>query len=152
MSAILSFLGGSAFRMVWGELANWFKKRQDHRQELEAIEQQARLDAQRHAQTIEAMKLQADLGIKTIEAKSDADQALSDAEAFRVAMTAANTPTGIRWVDAWNGSIRPTAATIAIALWVLALNEAGWKMGEWDRELVGVILGFFFAHRVFAKK
>lgn len=152
MSALLSFLGGSAFRMVWGEVADFFKRRQEHAQELELQRVQGELAAAAHARTMETLRTQAELGIKTIEAQSDADEALAAADAFKVAMGEANKPTGIKGIDAWNGAIRPAAASIAILLWVFALNEQGYKMTEWDRELVGVILGFFFAHRVFSSK
>lgn len=29
-SALFSFLGGSVFRMIWGEVANFVQKKQDH--------------------------------------------------------------------------------------------------------------------------
>jgi hypothetical protein len=66
--------------------------------------------------------------------------------------SALNTPTGIFLVDLWNGVIRPSAASIALFLWVRALNEQGWHMSPWDQELVGAILGFFFAHRFMAAR
>lgn len=151
MSALLSFLGGSAFRAIWGEIAGWVQRQQEHKHEVEMADINAKAEADRHQRSLESMRLQNDLGIKTIQIKADADIALSDAQAFALAMESANKPTGIRWVDAWNGLIRPLAASIAILLWVFALNEQGFKMGDWDKELVGVILGFYFAHRVFQK-
>ena len=32
--ALISFLGGSVFRMVWGEIASWYSKKMDHEHEM----------------------------------------------------------------------------------------------------------------------
>ena len=61
-------------------------------------------------------------------------------------------PTGYPIVDIWNGVIRPTAATIALVLWVLKLNSQNWKMDDWDVALAGMVLGFFFADRSLSKR
>lgn len=151
-TALFSFLGGSVFRAIWGEFSTWMTARQEHRYELERLRVQGDLDAAAHTRNMEATKLQADLGIKTIQVQGEADLGRLDAEGFYRAIEAAQKPTGINWVDAWNGSIRPLAASIAIFLWVVALNAQGFKMSEWDKELVGVILGFFFAGRVLTNR
>lgn len=147
ISALLSFLGGSAFRMIFGAVSEWFDKKQEHQHELERIRIQSDLDKARHEQDCQRLRLQSELGVKEIMVKADADVSRLEADAFVEAMRSATKPIGIKWVDAWNGVIRPLAASIAIILWVLALNESGWMMSEWDKELVGVILGFFFASR-----
>jgi hypothetical protein len=152
LSAILSFLGGSVFRAIWGELSTWFTARQEHRYELDRLRLQGELDAAAHGRNMEAIKVQADLGVKTIMVQADADLGRLEMEGWAGAVKEGLKPTGIALVDTWNGVIRPLAASIAIFLWVVALNAQGWKMSEWDRELVGVILGFFFASRVLTAK
>lgn len=152
ISALLSFLGGSAFRMLWGEIAAWFTAKQEHSHEIERMRLQGELDAAQHARNLEAQRLQADLGIREIAVRSDADMALTELQAWGNAVNNASKPTGIAFVDIWNGIIRPLIATIAVVLWVLALNEQGWKMSEWDKEIVGVVFGFFFASRELAKR
>lgn len=152
ISALISFLGGSAFRMLWGEIAAWFTAKQEHTHELERMRLQGDLDAAQHARNLEAQKLQADLGIKEIAVKSEADLALKDLDVWGRAIESANKATGVVFVDLWNGSIRPLVATIAVVLWVLALNAQGWRMTEWDKEIVGVVFGFFFASRELAKR
>lgn len=151
-TALLSFLGGSVFRMLWGEIAGWVTAHQNHRQEIERLKWQAEADAAQHARNLEAIKVQADLGVQTIRVQAEADTERIEAKAWGAAVATLHQPSGITVVDAWNGIIRPLAASIAILLWVLALNEQGWKMGEWDKELVGVVLGFFFASRELMKR
>ena len=151
-SALFSFLGGSVFRMIWGELSSAWTKHQDHKQELEALELQAKLDQARHEQEMERLKVSSSLNIQQIEVQSNADTAKLDAEAFIASMKTVNAPTGNRYIDAWNGSIRPACATTALLVWWFCLYTQGFVLTEWDKELVGVILGFYFAHRVFTSR
>lgn len=147
MSALLTFLGGSAFRMVWGEVSAFIKNRQEHAQELEMVRIQADIEAAKHERLQEALKVQHSMGIQTVQVQAEADLNRIDAEGFYKAVESSNNPSGVLWVDGWNAAIRPAAATIVILLWVLALNRAGFVMSDFDKELVGVILGFFFANR-----
>lgn len=151
-SALFSFLGGSAFRMLWGEIAAWVSSKQEHSHEIERMRLQAELDAAQHARNLEAQRLQAELGVKEIAVRSEADLALKDLDVWGKAIDNAGKATGFVLVDVWNGIIRPLVATIAVILWVLALNSQGWKMTEWDKEIVGVVFGFFFASRELAKR
>lgn len=152
LEALLSFLGGSVFRMVWGEVSAWYNKRQDHAFELERLRLQTEIDDRAHQRMQEALRLQSELGIKTVEAKALADVATAEADAFAKAMENAFKPTGYAFVDIWNGVIRPSAATIALVLWVLKLNTQGWVMQDWDITLAGTVLGFFFADRSLGKR
>src|SRR5262245_45021766 len=110
MSAILSFLGGGAFRAIWGEFSKWMSARQEHKYEIQRMQVQGGLDAAQHERNLAAIRLQAELGVKTIEVQSDADQARLAAEAFREAVKQSYVPTGVKWVDAWNGCVRPAFA------------------------------------------
>lgn len=152
MSGILSFLGGSAFRLIWSQVAEYLNKKQEHAQEIERMQLQAGLDNDRHRNDCERVRLQADLGVREIMVASNAEVEKLEASAFLEAMkNAIPPPTGIRWVDAWNNIIRPAGATIGYVLVVLELSAAGWVMGDWQRELVGTMLGFFFASRELGK-
>lgn len=151
-SALFSFLGGSVFRMVWGEVADWLKKKQEHQQELDAMRLQAELEAARHERDMARIKMQAELGVKEIQIAGDAAVAKAEADAFVEAMKNANKPTGVLWVDAWNGTIRPAAATIALALWMGDLICKSLVLAEWDKDLIGAVLGYFFADRSLGKR
>lgn len=152
LSALLSFLGGSVFRMIWGEVANFINRKQDHQFELERLKLQSELEDRAHQRTQEALKLQAELGIRTIEAQAESNVLTAEAEAFTEAIKNAMKPTGIYWVDAWNGIIRPAAATLALTLWALKLYSQGFVMQPYDTEITGVVLGFFFADRSLGKR
>lgn len=151
-AALLSFLGGSVFRMVWGEASAFLNKKQDHKHEIEMLKLQSELDDKAHQRTLEAQKAQAELGIKTIEAQAVAAVDKAEADAFGMAVAQAFKPTGYSVVDIWNGIIRPCAATIALALWVMKLVANKFVMDDWDRELGGAVLGFFFADRSLGKR
>ena len=151
-SALFSFLGGSAFRMVWGEVSAFFKAKQEHKQEMERLRLQAELDAGRHARDLERIRLQSDLKVNEVQVVGDLAIQRTEAEAFVEAMKTAMKPIGIWWVDAWNGSIRPAMATVALSMWVLALYRAGFVPTGWDLELIGGILGFYVADRALGKR
>jgi hypothetical protein len=152
MSALLSFLGGSVFRMIWGEVSSFVNKRQDHDFELESLRLHSDLDQAAHLRTLENLRLQADLGVRQVEVQRDAIVAQAEADAFTEAMKNAFKPTGIAWVDAWNGVIRPAAASIVLVLWTMKLAQQGFKMEDYDMEISGVVLGFFFADRGLSRR
>lgn len=152
LSALISFLGGSVFRMLWGEISSFINKRQDNSHELQMLRLQSDIDDRAHTRNQETLQLQAQLGIKVIEAQSQAMVDKTDADAFGAAMARAFAPTGYSVVDIWNGVVRPAAATIALALWVCKLVSQNFQMADWDMELVGAILGFFFADRSLGKR
>lgn len=152
MSALFTFLGGSVFRMLWGEISSFINKRQDNAHELAMMRLQSDLDEAAHKRTLEQLSLQASLGVRTIEVQKDADVAKAEAEAFSSAMSNAFKPTGFALVDVWNGIIRPSAATIVLILWAAKLAGQGFVMDGWDKEISGVVLGFFFADRTLGKR
>ncbi len=151
-SALFSFLGGSAFRMVWGELSAWFKAKQDHAFEIERMRLDGELAAAQHARNLEAIRVQADLGVKVIEAQREADVSRVEADAWLDAVRSVGRQTGIKFVDAWNGSIRPALATLSIIAVLVEIAVLGFLLNDWHRELIGAILGIFVADRSLAKR
>jgi hypothetical protein len=57
ISALVSFLGGSIFRTIWGELSVWITARQDHAHEIERMRLQGDLDAAAHARNLDAIRV-----------------------------------------------------------------------------------------------
>lgn len=151
-SSIITFLGGSAFRMLWGELSSWLTARQAHAQEIERLKLQAELDAAQHARNLEAIKVQADLGVQTIRVQGEADLSRIDAESFGRGVEALGKPSGIGWVDAWKSLIQPLLATAMLALVALHYHGTGWKLDERGWELAGAVFGLFLADRMLFRR
>jgi len=149
---ILEFLGGAAFRMIWGELSAFFGKKQEHDYELAMMNAQNLLEDARASRQMEQIRLANDLQLKVVEVQRDADVQKAEADAFAAAMKEAFKPTGITWVDAWNGSVRPAFASLCLILWLSILWHAHWIPDPWDRELIGGIVGFFFADRSLGRR
>lgn len=152
LTAILSFFGSSLFRSIWGEVSSYLTKRREAKQELDMLEAQMRLEAQRHAQNQESLRLQNDLGIKEIRVRSEADMSLAETEGWAKAVETATKPTGYAWVDIWNGSVRPAWATVSLGLWCLMLYRRDWVPTDWDLGIIGAVIGFYIADRSLGKR
>lgn len=151
-SALLSFLGGSAFRSIWGELSHWLTARQEHRFEIDRMKMQGDLDAATHARNLEAIRVQSELGVKTIEVQRDADLARVDADAFSGAVASVAKPIGITWVDAWNAVIRPLLASCAIIVLGQEIVANGGTPTQHVLLICDAILGIYVADRSLAKR
>lgn len=149
MGSLLSFLGGSAFRMLWGEISSYLSKKQDHKFEQQRMLLQSKLDAEQHSRSLESLRVQAELGVKTIQVQADADTARIEMDAWREAVAGASKNTGIKLIDAWNGAIRPAFGTLALVLVLLFCRKLGWDMAASAgvTEVVFGIIGYFFASR-----
>lgn len=150
--ALFSFLGGSAFRMIWGEVSSFFQKKQDHEFELERLRLQGAMDAAQHERNLEALRVQADLGVKVIEAQRDSAVAQIETDAWLAAVRDVGKQTGIKFLDIWNGSVRPLLATLAILIVVAEVVATGFILSEWHKELVAAILGLYVADRSLTKR
>lgn len=151
-SAVLSFLGGSAFRMIWGELSAFITARQEHKQELDRLRLQGELDAAAHARQMDAIKAQHDMGVETIRVQSAADLEKIDADIFGQAVGLTGKASGFAIVDIWNGVIRPALATMCMSLVTLHFYRHDWVLDEQGWALVGASLGIFVADRSLFKR
>jgi hypothetical protein len=151
-SAVISFLGGSVFRMIWGEISAFLTARQEHQHELDRLRLQGELDAAAHVRQLESMRAQHDMGVELIRVQSDADLGKIDAEIFGRAVTMTGQLTGFALVDIWNGVIRPALATVCIALVVLNFYRHDWTLDEQGWSLVGAALGVYVADRMLFKR
>lgn len=151
-SALLSFLGGATARALIGHAISWFEKKQNHQQEMERLRLQAELDQGAHARQLELINQQAALNLSEIKLVGENAIGLAEAQAFVEGQKRANMPTGNWFVDAWNGTIRPAAASISLALWLLKVIKAGLVLTDWDEQLVASVLGYYFADRQLGKR
>lgn len=153
LSSILSFLGGSAFRMLWGEASSWLTKQQDHKHELERMRLQGELDAAQHDRNMASIKVQADLGVKAIAAQAEADVGRIEAESWLSVVQATGKSVGVAWVDAWNAAIRPCGATWAVVMMTLdSLAVTGVVVKPSTLEVCFAFLGLFVADRTLGKR
>jgi len=153
MGGVGSFLGGAAFRMVWGEVSAYFTKRQEHKFELERLNLMGRLDADKHGRDMESIRIQADMQVKVIEVAAQGEVDKISASAWAEAVKATTTSTGSWVIDSWNAAIRPLGATWAIAM--LSANEFGWlssPVSATTAEVLFAFLGLFVADRTLGKR
>lgn len=149
--SLLSFFGGSVFRMIWGEVSAWLTKRQDHSQELERMRLQAELDAAQHARTLESIRVQADMGVKTIRVQADAAVGEIEAQGWLEAVKGTTKTVGIAWVDAWNAVIRPGVATWSVLM--MTLGEFGAVvLSDNTLAVASAALGIYLADRNLMKR
>jgi hypothetical protein len=150
-TALFSFLGGSVFRMLWGELSHWLSERQAHAHEIERLRLQAEIDAAQHDRNQQAIKLQAELGVQTIRVQAEADIDRTAAEGWLEAVKATGRSIGVAWIDAWNAMIRPGVATWAIVMMTLA-EFAVISMSENAVAVCSAALGIYLAERNLIKR
>lgn len=152
LSAVLSFLGGNAFRLIFGEVVSFLSKKQDHALELERMRLQGDLEDKRHAREMTAIREQHAMGVEVIRVQRDADMDRGELDAWVEAVRAVGKQTGIRWLDAWNGSIRPTLASVAILMLVAEIIMLGWEIPEETRNVLFAVLGVYVADRHLGKR
>ncbi len=162
MAAILSFLGSAVFRWALEKVFGLVERKQDHAQELELRDQQERIDSAAHVRNLELMERQAALKVQMLQEQHRGAMDERDADAFIESIRGAK-PTGIRWVDAWNGAIRPAVASVALFAWLGVVfyfapsaiqgmgatekTALGIMMIEFSLSLVGSVLGWYFGAR-----
>lgn len=151
ISALISFLGGSVFRMLWGEISSFLTKRQDHAQEMDRLRLQGDMDANQHARNLESIRVQAELGVKTIQVQAEANISELESTAWLEAVKSTTRTVGIVWVDAWNATIRPGVATWAIVMMTLGELRL-MTLSENTLSIASVALGIYLADRNLMKR
>ena len=152
VTALLSFLGGNVFRMIFGEAVSFFNKKQEHSQEVERMQLQATIDAGQHARNLESITVQAGLGVKTIQVQAEAAIGEIEAQGWLEAVKATSAKTGIAWVDAWNAMIRPSVASWSIIMLTLAEIGAIHRLSDNVTAICSCALGIYLAERNLMKR
>lgn len=151
LSALFSFLGGTAFRLIFGGVMDYMNRRQEHRMEVERMRMQADLDRERAAQDMARVRLQAELGVKQIEVQGAYEIKGKEWDAFTEAVKLTGKQTGVAWVDAWNAAIRPALATLAILAIGTDQIAHGWVLTGFTQEIVAGVIGVFIGDRIHGK-
>lgn len=151
-SALLSFLGGSVFRMLFGEISSWMNKKQDHAHEMDRMRLQGTLEDAQFLRSQEALRLQAELGVKLVHVRSDAVIEQIEAAGWVAAVKGTTQVIGVWFIDAWNGVIRPFVATWAVIMVTLHFASTGWVLDDNGWSLCGAALGIYLADRSLFKR
>lgn len=152
ITTLISFLGGSVFRMIWGEASAWLTKRQDHSQELDRMKLQAESDAAAHSRNLETIKAQAEAGVKVIQQQAVSAVQGTETDAWFEAVKGTSRTVGIKFIDAWNGVIRPAVATWAVVMITIHYANNGWVLDDNGWGLCGAALGIYLADRALFKR
>ena len=150
---VVSFLGGTAFRMLWGEVSSYLNKRQEHRYELDRMRLQDTFDVGRHQRLMESMRFQAEQQVKVIEVAARGEVDKIEAAAWAAAVGATTRKVGIKAIDALNAAIRPFGAVWA--LYMLTANEYNWlaqPLSDQTAQVCFAFLGLFVADRALGKR
>ena len=150
--SLVSFLGGAAFRAVWGEISSFIQAKQQHSFEIERMREQEKVDAATSDRRQAEIRLQHELGVETIRVQSVADLTKIDTNTFQLGVELTGKSTGIKLVDAWNGIIRPALATECMLLWNADLYRRNYALGDQDWALLFAALGLYLADRALSKR
>jgi len=155
MIELVSLLGGAIVRLcTWG--SEYFTKKQENTHELELLTQQIALE-----------KIRGQEKRDEIITQGQADVDVEWGKALNSSILAASTPTGNSFVDSLNAIIRPTLALwwclvlysvskgfliYAAVLEKLSAKEmAGVVTTDFDKAVIGSVVGFYFADRAIRK-
>lgn len=126
---------------------------------------------QNHAQELEMLKTQGAFQLRMIQAGHTAKMAeinaMADMRTEMAAFAAANRPTDIKWVDAFNGFMRPFLtlcffmlyAAVKVAQFIVLSQDGGmgastvlslWNNEDWA--VWAAIVTFWFGNRTFNKE
>lgn len=152
LTTLVSFFGGNAFRMLWGEISAKWTAYQDHKHEIEMMKLQAQFAGEQHLRQMESIRLQHELQVQVVRVQGEADVARSEASAWEKAVEGTTKPSGIWIIDLWNGAIRPLGATFFLVLIAMHFHEKNWVLDESGWALAGAFLGIYVADRTLFKR
>lgn len=152
MVEVISFIASGAFRAMFDGVLGYFQRRQDHQYEIERLEKQWQIEVQRADIAARAAEAQAKHELDRLATEYRGRAELADIETLTTAMAATSRPSGIAWVDALNGSVRPVVTYTLLAFYVAYRMRSGQPYDpNTDGALLGSVLGFWFADRALRK-
>jgi hypothetical protein len=147
-SAVYSFLGGTAFRLLLTFITERIQYWQEFKFETERLKLQNQIENDQAKRHIEILEAQKKAGIQLVEAEISKESNLADITNFQFVVKDATKPTGFIELDFWNSAIRPALATICTIVWIISLIIRGWILTPWDLELIAAVLGIFVGSRI----
>lgn len=138
------------------EVLKWLDRKQERAHELSMFDKQLEADKQRGEQAI-----------KVGELEQDTARITGGMTALMEGIKAQGQLTGVRWVDAFNQTVRPLVTYILLSLYVGAKGAAMYMLyhggmalpqvlqsayGESDVAMLSGCINFFFLNRIFDKQ
>jgi hypothetical protein len=149
---VFGFIGSAAFRVIFDRVFAYVDKRQDHKYELERMERQTEIDLKLADVRAKYAAQEADVRLRALQAQYAGAADLASIEAKIEGLRDATSSTGIHWVDAVVKMVRPSITAWIWILFGLACIRNGMQFGAEERELLGMITGFWFAERWMTKR
>lgn len=136
MTLIASFLG--LLTSAFPDVLKMFRDAQDRKHELTILQMQMQQQAQGHSERLEEINVQADI-------------AEMNSLANRVPVK-----TGVLWVDALNGTVRPVITYAFFLLYAYikvqqAIHTPWMLWAEEDQAIFAAIISFYFGQRAMSK-
>ena len=91
---------------------------------------QGELDNSQFLRNQDALRLQAELGVKLVQVQAEAVVDQIEANGWLAAVKGTTQTIGIWFIDAWNGVIRPFVATWAVIMVTLHFAQTGWVLDD----------------------
>ncbi len=131
MSTIIASLVG-LFGAALPKVFEVFQDGKDKKHELELIRLQIERDKELGTQNAHAIEVQGDA---------------------QVLVKALDTlKTGIRWVDALSGTVRPIVTYLLVLRYLYVVFAYNYAWTNFDSDLLAIVLGFWFGSRMLQKK
>jgi hypothetical protein len=151
LTFLTSFLSSAGLRWLLGEAVGMLKAKQDRAAEIAMLRVQAELEAARADRQRQAVQDAAAAGVKMVEVQAAARYAEATDAMVLEALKQLDKPTGVVWVDGWNGAIRPALASASI---LLLIGNAMWPQHVVLVGIVGEVvagaLGLYVGGRIHA--
>lgn len=150
---LISFIGGTAFRWILGEVFGFLRARDEHKAEMARMQMQMQMEQQRAQLQRDSIQQAHTLGLQIIEAQSAAAAEAMAGQTLLAAVQGAN-EAGKRsdWIGAFNALIRPQLAQVAIIMLVLQAFFPGVvTLTPVMVDLFCAVLGVFVGERIRAK-
>jgi hypothetical protein len=144
----ISLLLGTAFRLGFPAIIDYFKTKQEAENEEKLVRLSDEMESKRHSRDIEMMKAQRDAGVEVLPVPSERLEFLTDDAHFTSATASVYAPSRFKIVDFINSMIRPGLAAFCIVVWGISLWHRNYVLSPWDVELIGVTLGVFIGSRI----
>ncbi len=148
-TGLFSFLGGTAFRWIFGEIFAFIKAKQEHKQELELRQLDRDIAKDNAIERRLEIKAAADAGVQIIQAQREATHENMLDKMLFSAVEGVDKLSGIPFVDAANKMVRPTVAYVAILMLILeSLFPTHVILKAATVELFMAFLGLFCGGRI----